>query len=186
MLSGSSSTSVGGSGSETGSLASLRALCFGAYVVLSSTKDFAMLNAQGKCKLNTRSEVPSLVKRHHTQNLRLKRQGVGMEARMSICNMSIEAGAHAGVIAPDELTFSVIIRFPLKAKVGIALLLTGKHSTDPMPSLISKSAVYYFNSIDRMSGPGYMSSDQDILRSRVKTTGITETTFKVGELTYKL
>ncbi|KAJ3904866.1 G-protein alpha subunit-domain-containing protein [Lentinula edodes] len=141
---------------------------------------------RGKCKLNTRSEVPSLVKRHHTQNLRLKRQGVGMEARMSICNMSIEAGAHAGVIAPDELTFSVIIRFPLKAKVGIALLLTGKHSTDPMPSLISKSAVYYFNSIDRMSGPGYMSSDQDILRSRVKTTGITETTFKVGELTYKL
>ena len=31
-----------------------------------------------------------------------------------------------------------------------------------------------------------MPTDQDILRSRVKTTGITETTFKVGELTYKL
>ncbi|KAJ3812982.1 large subunit of 3-isopropylmalate dehydratase [Lentinula aff. lateritia] len=60
-------------------------------------------------------------------------EGVTSEdiARMSICNMSIEAGAHAGVIAPDELTFSVIIRFPLKAKVGIALLLTGEHSTDP-------------------------------------------------------
>ncbi|KAJ3997194.1 guanine nucleotide binding protein alpha subunit, partial [Lentinula boryana] len=51
---------------------------------------------------------------------------------------------------------------------------------------LNDSAVYYFNSIDRMSAPGYMPSDQDILRSRVKTTGITETTFKVGELTYKL
>ncbi|KAJ3480212.1 hypothetical protein NLJ89_g12295 [Agrocybe chaxingu] len=37
-----------------------------------------------------------------------------------------------------------------------------------------------------MASPSYMPTDQDILRSRVKTTGITETTFKVGELTYKL
>lgn len=51
---------------------------------------------------------------------------------------------------------------------------------------LNDSAVYYFNAIDRMSAPGYLPTDQDILRSRVKTTGITETTFKVGELTYKL
>ena len=51
---------------------------------------------------------------------------------------------------------------------------------------LNDSAVYYFNMIDRMSSPDYMPTDQDILRSRVKTTGITETTFKVGELTYKL
>lgn len=51
---------------------------------------------------------------------------------------------------------------------------------------LNDSAVYYFNAIDRMAQPGYLPTDQDILRSRVKTTGITETTFKVGELTYKL
>ncbi|KAJ6484008.1 heterotrimeric G protein alpha subunit B [Mycena sanguinolenta] len=51
---------------------------------------------------------------------------------------------------------------------------------------LNDSAVYYFNSIDRMAAPEYLPTDQDILRSRVKTTGITETTFKVGELTYKL
>src|ERR1700761_7899665 len=44
----------------------------------------------------------------------------------------------------------------------------------------------YFNAIDRMASRTYMPTDQDILRSRVKTTGITETTFQVGELTYKL
>ncbi|KAG8835681.1 guanine nucleotide-binding protein subunit alpha [Serendipita sp. 399] len=51
---------------------------------------------------------------------------------------------------------------------------------------LNDSATYYFNSIERMANPNYLPSDQDILRSRVKTTGITETTFRVGELTYRL
>lgn len=37
-----------------------------------------------------------------------------------------------------------------------------------------------------MAHPHYLPTDQDILRSRVKTTGITETTFLVGDLTYKI
>lgn len=37
-----------------------------------------------------------------------------------------------------------------------------------------------------MADPNYLPTDQDILRSRVKTTGITETMFRVGELTYRL
>ena len=32
-------------------------------------------------------------------------RAMSMEARMSICNMAIEAGARAGMIAPDETTF---------------------------------------------------------------------------------
>src|SRR3954471_16762281 len=32
-------------------------------------------------------------------------EALSMEARMTICNMSIEAGARAGLIAPDETTF---------------------------------------------------------------------------------
>ncbi len=36
-------------------------------------------------------------------------RGLSMEARMSICNMSIEAGARAGMIAPDETTFEYIL-----------------------------------------------------------------------------
>ncbi|KIY65328.1 heterotrimeric G protein alpha subunit B [Cylindrobasidium torrendii FP15055 ss-10] len=51
---------------------------------------------------------------------------------------------------------------------------------------LNDSAVYYFSSLERINAPGWLPTDQDILRSRVKTTGITETTFKVGELTYKL
>jgi 3-isopropylmalate/(R)-2-methylmalate dehydratase large subunit len=35
-------------------------------------------------------------------------RALSMEARMSICNMSIEAGARAGMIAPDDTTFAYI------------------------------------------------------------------------------
>ena len=35
-------------------------------------------------------------------------QALSMEGRMTLCNMSIEAGARAGMIAPDETTFSYL------------------------------------------------------------------------------
>ncbi len=35
-------------------------------------------------------------------------RGLSMEGRMTICNMSIEAGARAGMIAPDETTFAFL------------------------------------------------------------------------------
>ena len=41
---------------------------------------------------------------------------LSMEARMSICNMAIEAGARAGMIKPDETTFKYIKGRPLAPK----------------------------------------------------------------------
>lgn len=38
---------------------------------------------------------------------------LSMEARMSICNMAIEAGARAGLIAPDEITFDYLNGRPM-------------------------------------------------------------------------
>jgi 3-isopropylmalate/(R)-2-methylmalate dehydratase large subunit len=35
-------------------------------------------------------------------------RGLSMEGRMTICNMSIEAGARAGLIAPDDTTFAYL------------------------------------------------------------------------------
>jgi 3-isopropylmalate/(R)-2-methylmalate dehydratase large subunit len=35
-------------------------------------------------------------------------RGFSMEQRMTVCNMSIEAGARAGMIAPDETTFAYV------------------------------------------------------------------------------
>ncbi|KZV64015.1 aconitase [Peniophora sp. CONT] len=43
-------------------------------------------------------------------------RGFSMEARMSVCNMSIEAGARAGMVAPDEITFEYLKGRPLAPK----------------------------------------------------------------------
>ncbi|KAI8077191.1 heterotrimeric G protein alpha subunit B [Thamnidium elegans] len=51
---------------------------------------------------------------------------------------------------------------------------------------LNDSAAYYFNEIDRISDTDYIPNQQDILRTRVKTTGITETKFTVGELLYRM
>ncbi|ERS98936.1 3-isopropylmalate dehydratase, large subunit [Sporothrix schenckii ATCC 58251] len=45
-------------------------------------------------------------------------RGLSMEARMSICNMSIEGGARAGMVAPDEITFEYLKGRPLAPKFG--------------------------------------------------------------------
>ncbi|KAG0649357.1 Alpha-IPM isomerase [Hyphodiscus hymeniophilus] len=45
-------------------------------------------------------------------------RALSMEARMSICNMSIEGGARAGMVAPDEITFEYLKNRPLAPKYG--------------------------------------------------------------------
>jgi 3-isopropylmalate/(R)-2-methylmalate dehydratase large subunit len=39
-------------------------------------------------------------------------RGLDMAGRMTLCNMSIEAGARAGMVAPDETTFEFVSRTP--------------------------------------------------------------------------
>ena len=39
-------------------------------------------------------------------------RALSMEERMTVCNMSIEAGARAGLIAPDEVTFDFLAQTP--------------------------------------------------------------------------
>ncbi|KAJ1564136.1 guanine nucleotide-binding protein subunit alpha, partial [Cladochytrium tenue] len=51
---------------------------------------------------------------------------------------------------------------------------------------LNDSASYYFDAVDRIGAPDFLPTDQDVLRSRVKTTGITETCFHIGELNYRL
>ena len=43
-------------------------------------------------------------------------RGLTMEERMTVCNMSIEAGARAGLIAPDEATFQYVAGRPFAPK----------------------------------------------------------------------
>ena len=60
------------------------------------------------------------------------------------------------------------------------------HSHKPEVCVCLLEHLSYFDSIGRIAQPDYLPNDQDVLRSRVKTTGITETTFIIGELTYRM
>lgn len=67
-------------------------------------------------------------------------RSLSMEARMSICNMSIEAGARAGMIAPDQITFKYLEGRPLAPKVDSAEW---------------KKAVKYWSSLSSDDGASY-------------------------------
>jgi 3-isopropylmalate/(R)-2-methylmalate dehydratase large subunit len=43
-------------------------------------------------------------------------RGLDMEARLTICNMSIEAGARAGMVAPDDITYAYLSGRPYAPK----------------------------------------------------------------------
>lgn len=43
---------------------------------------------------------------------------LSMEGRMTVCNMSIEAGARAGLIAPDDTTYAYLRGRPMAPKAG--------------------------------------------------------------------
>jgi 3-isopropylmalate/(R)-2-methylmalate dehydratase large subunit len=45
-------------------------------------------------------------------------RALSMEGRMTVCNMTIEAGARAGLIAPDETTFDYLKGRPMAPKGG--------------------------------------------------------------------
>lgn len=53
---------------------------------------------------------------------------LSMEGRMTVCNMAIELGAKAGLIAPDATTFNYIKgrKFAHKAVIGMPQSTIGK------------------------------------------------------------
>ena len=65
-------------------------------------------------------------------------RGLSMENRMTICNMSIEAGARAGMIAPDETTFAYLEGRPA-APTGRAW----EQALDDWRSLVSDADAAY-------------------------------------------
>ncbi|KAM9785637.1 guanine nucleotide-binding protein G(i) subunit alpha [Neosynchiropus ocellatus] len=51
---------------------------------------------------------------------------------------------------------------------------------------LNDSAAYYLNDLDRICQPDYVPTQQDVLRTRVKTTGIVETHFTFKDLYFKM
>ena len=56
------------------------------------------------------------------------------------------------------------------------------------PSTVGTRLIHrsYYSNIDRLFSRDYLPNDQDVLRSRLRTTGITETLFELGQLNYHM
>jgi 3-isopropylmalate/(R)-2-methylmalate dehydratase large subunit len=95
-------------------------------------------------------------------------RSLSMEGRMTICNMSIEAGARAGLIAPDETTFAYIKDRP-KAPKGKAFEI----ALDYWRTLYSDDGAHFdkvvrLNAADLPPVVSWGSSPEDV----VSVTGI--------------
>ncbi|RCH98001.1 guanine nucleotide-binding protein subunit alpha [Rhizopus stolonifer] len=51
---------------------------------------------------------------------------------------------------------------------------------------LNDSAKYFFDALDRISNPDYLPTNRDVLMTRVKSTGITEVVFKIGDVVYRM
>ena len=51
---------------------------------------------------------------------------------------------------------------------------------------LNDNLTYYFKSIDRFFQSSWVPTDQDMLHARLRTTGITETLFELGRLTFRM
>jgi GTPase SAR1 family protein len=51
---------------------------------------------------------------------------------------------------------------------------------------LTDSSAYYFNKVEEVAAPGYLPSDADILRSRVRTSGIVEEKYNIEGVTFSM
>jgi len=51
---------------------------------------------------------------------------------------------------------------------------------------LNDSAAYYFENVERLAAPNYIPTEQDVLRSRAKTTGIIETDFQIERIKFRM
>ena len=92
-----------------------------------------------------------------------------MEGRMTICNMSIEAGARAGLIAPDEKTFEYIKGRPYapKAENWTKAIKYWKSLTSELDAMYDKEVKIKASSIEPQVTWG--TSPQDVVSINGKT-----------------
>lgn len=90
-------------------------------------------------------------------------RSLSMEGRMTVCNMSIEAGARAGLIAPDETTFEYLHGRPMApdcAKWDAAVAYWKTLPTDPGAHF---DAEIHLNAADIAPQVTWGTSPQDVL-----------------------
>jgi 3-isopropylmalate/(R)-2-methylmalate dehydratase large subunit len=94
---------------------------------------------------------------------------LSMEGRMTVCNMSIEGGARAGLIAPDEKTFEYVMGRPMAPKAGQyeQAVATWRSLPSDEGARYDKEVVLYTSEIEPQVTWGTSPEDVASVRGRV-------------------
>jgi 3-isopropylmalate/(R)-2-methylmalate dehydratase large subunit len=90
-------------------------------------------------------------------------RALSMEGRMTVCNMSIEGGARAGLIAPDETTFQYLMGRPMAPKAGAWQQALSYWRTLPSDAGAKYDAEIKLNTADIAPQVTWGTSPQDVL-----------------------
>jgi guanine nucleotide-binding protein subunit alpha len=88
----------------------------------------------------------------------------------------------ASIISPDPDTFFDPKLAAIISKLWADPIVKKIFTEQRAQFYIMDSAPYFFSNVDRISDPDYIPNVADILRARIKTTGIYETRFEMGKL----
>lgn len=90
-------------------------------------------------------------------------RGLSMEGRMTVCNMSIEAGARAGLIAPDEKTFEYLKGRPMAPQGAAFDAAVAYWKTLPTDAGAQFDAEIHLNAAEIAPQVTWGTSPQDVL-----------------------
>ena len=90
-------------------------------------------------------------------------RSLSMEGRMTVCNMSIEGGARAGLIAPDQITFDYLKGRPMAPKAGAYEQAVSYWKTLPSDPGAKYDAEIKLNTADIAPQVTWGTSPEDVL-----------------------
>ncbi|KAF4107335.1 guanine nucleotide-binding protein G(i) subunit alpha-2a [Onychostoma macrolepis] len=124
---------------------------------------------------NTIQSIMAIIKAMSNLKIEYEDSGRADDARLLF---SLAGAAEEQGILPDDLA-NVITR--LWADGGVQSCFTRAREYQ-----LNDSAAYYLNDMERIGKVDYIPTQQDVLRTRVKTTGIVETHFTFKDLHFKM
>lgn len=124
---------------------------------------------------NTIQSIMAIIKAMGNLNIDFDDSGRADDARQLF---ALSSTAEEQGIMPDDLA-NVIRRLWTDGGVQACFSRSREYQ-------LNDSAAYYLNDLERISDSGYVPTQQDVLRTRVKTTGIVETHFTFKKLHFKM
>lgn len=149
-------------------------------------KQIKIIYSRGFSKQELISFKPAVLDNLLT-SMKIVLQGMGM-LRINLSNKNNKVHAHtilscSKCVGEDQELFPFVAHAlcALWADHGVRMAATRGYEFE-----LNDSALYFFENIVRIIGPNFVPTEMDVLRVRVRTSGVIETQFQVDEMIFRL